>query len=516
MPNNQHSSPAGRPDRSRLRTALVATAAATSLVVAGGTPAYAATATKTATGSDWTFGARAQLGDIAKSIRADVAYAQGYTGKGIGIALIDTGVVPVAGLTSGNIVNGPDLSLESQVPGLLHKDGYGHGTHLAGIIAGRDNTAGTGFRGIAPDAKLTSIKVGTSNGAVDVSQVMAAIDWVVQHRNDDKTNPIRIINLSYGTDSTLSRDTNPLASAVENAWKAGIVVVVAAGNTGANITVPATDVNPIVVGSADPNGTTNPADDKASDFSASQGRVLGAGMTVGLSVDVLAPGRSVVSLRDPGGYADTAYPSARQGDRFFTGSGTSQSAAVVSGAIALILQKYPASTPTMVREAMWGKNGMMGLLSSTKPLELDLQPIFTTGLPNWSMNTAASTGAGSLQAARGTSVLTFGPDNVALTGENDLFGPFSTAAWAKASKAGTAWNGGSWMGHPWTGEGWTTTTDGQANWAGRAWSGRAWSGRAWSDSGWSGRAWSGSSWSGTTTFTGSSWSGRAWSGAIWQ
>ena len=84
---------------------------------------------------------------MAKNIRADTAYAQGYIGKGVGVALIDTGVAPVPGLTSGNIVNGPDLSLESQVPALLHKDGFGHGTHMAGIIAGRD-TNGTGFRGI--------------------------------------------------------------------------------------------------------------------------------------------------------------------------------------------------------------------------------------------------------------------------------------------------------------------------------------------------------------------------------
>ncbi|MDQ1654230.1 MAG: serine protease AprX, partial [Cryptosporangiaceae bacterium] len=161
-------------------------------VQAATTAPRAATAPKvTVTGADYTFPAtQAMVSDVAKSIRADVAYQQGFTGKGVGVALIDTGVVPVLGLTSGNVVNGPDLSVESQVPSLIHRDGYGHGTHMAGIIAGRDATDGTGFRGIAPDAKLTSIKVGSSNGAVDVSQMLAAIDWVVKHRNDDPANPI--------------------------------------------------------------------------------------------------------------------------------------------------------------------------------------------------------------------------------------------------------------------------------------------------------------------------------------
>jgi hypothetical protein len=136
------------------------------------------------------------------------------------------------------VVNGPDLSLE---PGasLRYKDGYGYGTHMAGIIAGRDNVDGTGFRGIAPDAKLTSIKVGASNGAVDITQVMAAIDWAVKHRNDPK-GPIRIINLSYGVDSSMqSCFCSPVNAAVDNAALAGIAVVIASGNTGAKAPVDA-------------------------------------------------------------------------------------------------------------------------------------------------------------------------------------------------------------------------------------------------------------------------------------
>jgi serine protease AprX len=464
------------------------------------------TAAVAATG-DWTFPAsETGLAEVAKTIRADVAYSQGYTGKGIGVALIDTGVVPVLGLTSGNIVNGPDLSLESQVPSLQHKDGYGHGTHLAGIIAGRDNTTSTGFRGIAPDAKLTVLKVGMSNGAVDVTQVIAAVDWVVEHRNDDTKNPIKVLNLSYGTDSSQSFLSDPLCFAVGNAVKAGVVVVVAAGNTGSKITNPAKANLPIIVGSTDPLGTTNPADDVISDFSAADGRLI--------AVDLVAPGRSILSLRNPGSYADTFYPTARVGDRYFKGSGTSQSAAVASGALALYLQKYPKASPMQVRLALMG-NGLSMLGGA--PLKLDVGTLLTRNPSTTStLDIKNGTGTGTFQAARGTSSVTFG-DTTPLTGERDIFGTLSSSSWAKASAAQTAWNGGSWMGHAYTGTGWGTATDGQANWAGATWSGRAWSGRAWSDVAWAGRAWSGRAWSGTgSEFTGRAWSGVGWTSGMWQ
>ena len=286
-----------------------------------------------------------------------------------------------------------------------------------------------------------------SNGALDITQMLAAIDWVVAHRNDGPANPIRIINLSYGLDCT-DCTNSPVAAAVETAAQAGILVVVAAGNTGAQITVPATDAHPVVVGSVDTQGTTDPGDDTVSDFSSNYGRDI--------SIDALTPGRSIVSLRVPGSYADTGYASARVGDRFFKGSGTSQSAAVMSGSLALYLQKYPQANVAQVRAAVWGDvvdwalkgprkldvSALMGRVPSTQPT-IGLLP--TVGL---------------LQASRGSSTVYFG-DNTALTGERDIFGPLSVSAWAKASAAGTAWNGGSWMGHPWTGTTWAVATDGQ-------------------------------------------------------
>jgi serine protease AprX len=485
-------------------------------LLAMATPAAAATTTAAATGVDWTFPAdQSTLKDVARSIRADAAYDQGYTGKGVGVALIDTGVLPIPGLTSGNVVNGPDLSIESQVPGLYQKDSYGHGTHMAGIIAGRDKTDGTGFRGIAPDAKLTSIKVGAANGAVDVSQMLAAIDWVVEHRNDDPTNPIRVLNLSYGTDGLQNRDVDPLVHAAQTARKAGILVVVAAGNNGATAKVsnPAVDRYALVVGASDHQGTTNPLDDTVSSFS-SRG-------DDNRMVDVLAPGRSIVSLRAPGSYVDTNYPTARVGDRYFKGSGSSQAAAVVSGAAALLFQRWPTARPQDFK-AMFQSRSTNLPNATGRDLgyggQLDLARVLGSTLVEAKTQTwTPSLGTGTLQGARGSAAITFGSDPMKLTGEIDIFGlPFNTATWAAASTAGTSWQGGYWMGRPWTGAGWTISAEGMPSWTARTWSARTWSGRTWSSLAWSARTWSGRTWSSASDDTTPGWSGASWQGSTWS
>ena len=140
---------------------------------------------------------------LTANIGATAWWNAGYTGAGIDVALIDTGVSPIEGLgDSGKIINGPDLSLESQAPNLTRLDTNGHGTFMAGLIAGKDSTltapyanaADSAYRGVAPDARIVSLKVGTADGGVDVSQMIAAIDWVVQHKNDNGMN-IRVLNL---------------------------------------------------------------------------------------------------------------------------------------------------------------------------------------------------------------------------------------------------------------------------------------------------------------------------------
>jgi hypothetical protein len=146
---------------------------------------------------------------------------------------------------------------------------------MAAIIAGRDASVPVGgendakhFVGVAPDARILNMKVATADGGADVTQVIAAIDWVVQHRSDNGMN-VRVINLSYGTRSTQSYQVDPLARAVENAWHKGIVVVIAAGNDGlgsTRLTMPAIDPYVIAVGAVDHRGTDTADDDRVTTF----------------------------------------------------------------------------------------------------------------------------------------------------------------------------------------------------------------------------------------------------------
>src|SRR4051794_28203017 len=151
------------------------------------------------------------LASVEQVIGAQQAWQAGATGQGIDVALVDTGVAPVQGLTNSQVVYGPDLSLDSQDPQRAYVDSYGHGTAMAGIIAGNDGVAG-GYQGVAPNARLVSVKVGARDGAVDVSQIIAGIDWVVEHAHDNGMN-IRVLNLSLGTSSTQSYVLDPLAHA---------------------------------------------------------------------------------------------------------------------------------------------------------------------------------------------------------------------------------------------------------------------------------------------------------------
>ncbi len=307
--------------------------AGTSAAASGAHPASSAWASNIWMGTA-SSGAALTLADVRGIIGANTGAAASLTGAGVGVALIDTGVAPVPGLPAAQVVNGPDLSFESQSAALRYLDTYGHGTHMAGIIVANDTATGT--VGLAPKAKLTSIKVGTSNGAVDVSQMIAAIDWVVAHRNDDPANPIRVINLSYGSGGTPNYWTDPVQFAAEQAWKAGIVVVAAVGNGGGSMTDPATDQFVLNAGSANTNGTASTADDTISTFT---NLTFSGGAN--RRTDVLAPGQSIVSLSDPGSNIDTSYPTARVGTTLFRGSGTSQATAVTSAAAALLLQARP-------------------------------------------------------------------------------------------------------------------------------------------------------------------------------
>ena len=435
---------------------------------------------------EWWQPAAGSLYDVDRAIRSTDAWEDGATGRGVDVALLDTGVAPVPGLTAhGKVLNGPDLSFDSQGDNVRYLDAYGHGTHLAGIIAARepslelDHLRPSDKAGVAPDARIVNVKVGDASGAVDVSQVLAAIDWVVQNRNRNGLN-IRVLNLSFGTTSTQDYQIDPLAYAAEVAWQRGIVVVVAAGNAGdgtAELNDPASDPYVIAVGAEDTKGTRSAEDDTVPPWSSTGTGTRGP--------DLVAPGTSIESLRVPGSAIDVQYPAARVGSDLFKGSGTSQAAAVVSGAAALVLQKRPQLTPDQVKALLTSTARHLPLATDRSQGAglIDVRAALSAPIPPSVQAWPRSTGTGSLELARGAGHVTL--QDVPLTGEQDIFGdPWDGPAWVAASSNGSSWSDGTWMGTPVTG----------SCWCGLSWSGLSWSGIAWdSDPGstWATAAWGG-------------------------
>jgi serine protease AprX len=503
--------------------------------LAGAGPAHAATWTTSTTSTTdaknrWLVdSALTSLHDVNSMIGAPQVWAKrdawgkALTGQGIGVALIDSGIAPVKGLgQAGKVVNGPDLSVESQSANLRNLDTFGHGTHMAGIIAGRDPEVGAGqendpryFVGVAPDARLVNLRVAAADGAVDVSQVIAAIDWAITHRNDAGLN-IRVINLSFGTDSLQDPALDPLSYAVEAAWRAGIVVVVSVGNDGPTDTRvgnPALNPYIIAVGGSDIAGTLARNDDTIGAFSTRGNTTRHA--------DLVAPGRSVVSLRDPGAFVDVNYPGGLVNDgtgRYFKGSGTSQAAAVVSGAAALLMQQRPALTPDQVKNLLTSTAvPMTGVDAIAQGAgELNINSAVMAATPTTATQSfAKALGTGTLEGARGTAHMADSESGVELTGEWDIMGQaWNPATWTVASAAGKAWTGGTWNGNVWAGADWNGTSWATKTWSGTAWTARTWSGSSWTARTWSAAGWTGAGWS-ARTWSARTWSARTWSGGYW-
>ena len=287
----------------------------------------------------------------------------GYSGNGVGIAVIDSGIRS----------NHPDLVnfstgasrvvySESFITGLDASDQYGHGTHVAGLLAGNGNVSNGWMRGIAARANLINLRVLDGTGAGTDAAVISAIQRAIQLKS---TFNIRVINLSLGRKVFESYTLDPVCQAVEQAWKSGIVVVVAAGNYGRDngmntngygtITVPANDPYVITVGATSTHGTDSTADDTIASYS-SKGPTL---LDHVVKPDLVAPGNRVVSLIANGSTLDKNYPadevppseygSYSTTSSYFRLSGTSMATPLVSGTVALMLERISYLTPDQVK-----------------------------------------------------------------------------------------------------------------------------------------------------------------------
>jgi serine protease AprX len=309
----------------------------------------------------------------AASVGANIAQSLGFDGQGIGVAIIDSGVMDHPDLHNykkdqkNGDVNRIVYS-ESFVENAANaNDKNGHGTHVAGIVAGNGNsstcnTCTDPIVGIAPGVNIVNLQVLDAQGNGSDSATIAAIDRAIELK--DKYN-IRVINMSMGRPVYESYKTDPLCQAVEAAWKSGIVVVVSAGNLGRNtdggnngygtITAPGNDPYVITVGAMKADGTDSRNDDAVASYS-SKGPSL---VDHVVKPDIVAPGNKVESLYVPDSTLANLEPEAvvpvseynpaAGQPAYFRMSGTSMAAPVVAGAAALLIEKNPSLTPDQVK-----------------------------------------------------------------------------------------------------------------------------------------------------------------------
>jgi len=319
------------------------------------------------------------------SSRADTAWQQyGADGSGVGIAIVDSGVSSEPDFNNLLLFSRVCASVNFVPGSTTTRDECGHGTHVAGIAAGNGSSSNLilvytkTFYGIAKNANIISVKVLDQHGQGTVSQVISGIQWCVSHKS---TYNVRVLNLSLGHPVTESYATDPLCQAVEQAWKGGIVVVCAAGNDGrlngsqttgaanegwgtnyGSIESPGNDPYVITVGATKTYDGLR-AHDRISTYS-SRGPSIGDHI---LKPDIIAPGNHVISVEDQSTYLVGAYASTNQvpysyytltgsvlhdnrpTNRYFVLSGTSMAAPVVSGAVAMMLQKSPSLSPDTVK-----------------------------------------------------------------------------------------------------------------------------------------------------------------------
>ena len=371
-----------------------------------------------------------------KTVGADKLWAAGITGRGVGVAVIDSGI-------NGDMPDFENADGSSRItanviaaPGATRAgDELGHGTHVAGIIAGnslhRDagDPARGAYVGIAPEANLVAIKVADDAGESTMLDVINALEFVVARR--DALN-VRVVNLSVTSNTPASYLNDPLDAAVEFAWHSGIVVVVAAGNRGTAADAvryaPGNDPYVISVGATDEAGTVGRSDDITAAFS-SRG-VTQNGIA---KPDVLAPGVRIVAPLALGSAFQTLCPSCVVGNAYLRLGGTSMAAPVVAGAAALLLQARPGLNPDEVKALL-----TTGATAAGPGLGLGTADSFAVLAGSTITSTGPSTVNGDLGLSPGSAVTGFGPgvvngtthaaNAVALQAQSDLTAAYDDAA----------------------------------------------------------------------------------------
>ena len=354
-------------------------------------------------------------------------------GQGIGVAVVDSGINPNGDFYTLMGVNRQVMDVRfNNDYNQSTSDGYGHGTHVASVIGGDGSESGGKYIGVAPMVNLINVKVSNDDGSARMTDVILGLQWIFE--NKTKYN-IRVVNLSLNSTVAESYHTNPLDAAVEILWFNKIAVVASAGNSGDGaIYPPANDPFIITVGATDDRGTKSLTDDVVASFSAYATTVDGF-----KKPDIVAPGKNIVAriVNMNMGMAKD-HPANKVSNEYFRMSGTSVSAPMVSGAIALLLQDEPNLTPDQIKYRL-----------------------MATANKKWAGYDTNKAGAGYLDvvaAINGTTTQSANtgilPSQLLSTGTKPI--TFGSVGWNSVGWNSVGWNSVGWNSVGWNSVGWNS------------------------------------------------------------
>jgi serine protease AprX len=411
-------------------------------------------------------------------VKAPQVWQQGITGNGVTVAVLDSGVAADPDLT---VPANRVLASVNFADQATTSDPGGHGTHVAGIIGGNGTRSDGQFVGVAPQVNIVDVRVLSTRGSGRISSVIRGIEWTLAHR---VAYNIRVLNLSFGAPATLPYVADPLSAAVEIAWRRGLVVVAAAGNTGPNrdsVLSPGIDPYVVTVGATDDQGTRDREDDTFAWFSS------WGGANSNPKPDLVAPGRRLVSVRVPGSSLDTLFPdrvvSAQNGSTYFRLTGTSQATGVVSGAAALFLAGNPNLPPDQVKAYLVG---------TTQPYGGDSGPVLPDPIAD---------GSGLLDAFDATTSAAKGQSVPAANSGLRPSDGFARAMYPVLYGTPLFYKDGSpvvWQSVAWDSVAWDSIAWDSVAWDSVAWDSVAWDSVAWDSVAWDSVAWDSVAWDSDT------------------
>ncbi len=369
------------------------------------------------------------------TIRADKVWnASPYLqGQGIGVAVVDSGINPNGDLYTNMGVNRQIANVRFNTDYNQNtSDGYGHGTHVSSVVGGDGSESNGKYIGVAPMVNIINVKVSNDDGSAKASDIILGLQWILNNKN---TYNIRVVNLSINSTLAESYHTSPLDAAVEILWFNKIVVVASAGNQANGILYPpANDPFVITVGATDDKGTSSFNDDVVTSFSAYGTTTDGVNKP-----DLVAPGKNIVArLVNMNMGLAKAHPGNVVSWVYFKMSGTSVSAPMVSGAVAILLQSEPNLTPDQVKYRL-----------------------MSTANKTWSGYNSTKAGAGYLDVfaavktnttdSANTSIL---PSQLLTTGSQPI--TWSSVGWNSVGWNSVGWNSVGWNSVGWNSVGWNS------------------------------------------------------------